>query len=216
MELNKRKSLLTPAAPTVWGMIHGDISQQTDIVERITEEVNEAVGSDLSHRIESEVLAIVNPIVGEIEETTQPRLVSGENIMTLKGRSLLGEGDLDPLDAGDRMLLETIETKADRSTTYTKTEVDELIGGIREDLSDYATESYVETSIETVESKISTNYATKEEMQNLIEEEVWGAKYTASEAKNIALTADDKVDKLQIYVDEQIGDINTITEDILS
>ena len=35
MELNKRRSLLTPAAPTVWGMIHGDINNQQDIVEKI-------------------------------------------------------------------------------------------------------------------------------------------------------------------------------------
>lgn len=35
MEFNKRKSLLTPAAPTVWGMIHGDIDNQKDILEKI-------------------------------------------------------------------------------------------------------------------------------------------------------------------------------------
>ena len=39
MELNKRKSLLTPASPTAWGMIHGDISNQQDIIEKIGEVV---------------------------------------------------------------------------------------------------------------------------------------------------------------------------------
>ena len=57
MELNKRKSLLTPAAPTVWGMIHGDITNQQDIVDKISEKVREATGEELTHRVLSEVLA---------------------------------------------------------------------------------------------------------------------------------------------------------------
>lgn len=36
-ELNRRKSLLTPAAPTAWGMIYGDIEKQTDIIEKIND-----------------------------------------------------------------------------------------------------------------------------------------------------------------------------------
>lgn len=39
MELNKRKSLLTPASPTVWGMIHGDISKQQDLIDTINDAV---------------------------------------------------------------------------------------------------------------------------------------------------------------------------------
>lgn len=39
MELNKRKSLLTPASPTVWGMIHGDINKQQDLIDTINDAV---------------------------------------------------------------------------------------------------------------------------------------------------------------------------------
>lgn len=53
MELNKRKSLLTPAAPTVWGMIHGDISKQTDINDRVKELVVSELGElDLGEYID--------------------------------------------------------------------------------------------------------------------------------------------------------------------
>ena len=43
MELNKRKSLLTPAAPTVWGMIHGDIDNQQDVVDKINNVVKSEI-----------------------------------------------------------------------------------------------------------------------------------------------------------------------------
>ena len=129
MELNKRKSLLSPASPTVWGMIHGDISKQEDLTNKITEIVN-AISSGLTNKIKSDILAEINPMLGEALEQTQPLLVSGENIRTLSGRSLLGHGDIDPLDEGDRMLLETIETKADMANTYTKTEVNDLLANV--------------------------------------------------------------------------------------
>lgn len=47
MELNKRKSLLTPASPTVWGMIHGDIGKQQDLIDKINSAV-EGVEVDLT------------------------------------------------------------------------------------------------------------------------------------------------------------------------
>lgn len=47
MELNKRKSLLTPASPTVWGMIHGDIGKQQDLIDTINSAV-EGVEVDLT------------------------------------------------------------------------------------------------------------------------------------------------------------------------
>ena len=194
MELNKRKSLLTPASPTVWGMIHGDINQQQDIIDRITEKVNEAVGDDLSHRIKSEVYAIVNPLLGELTEQKQDTLYSGVNIKTLKGRDILGEGDLDPLDEGDRMLLNTIDTKADASNTYTKRQVDDLISNVEID---------------------DSNLATKTDIQDLIDGDIQRALMGSGTAKNMALNAERKVDELQTYVDEQIGGINTMTEEIL-
>jgi hypothetical protein len=47
MELNKRKSLLTPATPTAWGMIHGDICNQQDLIDKINSAV-EGVEVDLT------------------------------------------------------------------------------------------------------------------------------------------------------------------------
>lgn len=195
MELNKRKSLLTPAAPTVWGMIHGDINKQQDIVDKINEKAEEAVTAELTHRVMGEVLAVINPMLGEVVEQTQPRLVAGENIKTLKGRSIMGEGDLDPLDEGDRMLLESIDTKADKSNTYTKTQVDNLIDNVEIDTS---------------------NLATKQDVQDLRDTDVQRALMKSDYAQNRSDEANTRVSELRTYVDEQIGGINTITEDILA
>jgi hypothetical protein len=195
MELNKRKSLLTPAAPTVWGMIHGDINNQQDIVDRISEKVDEATGEELTNRVIGEVNVVLNERLGEVVEITQPRLESGVNIKTMKGRSILGEGDIDPLDEGDRMLLETIETKADRASTYTKREVNDLLANVEVDTS---------------------GLATKEELQSLRDTEVQRALMKSDTAQNVALAAEDKIKDLRTYVDEQIGGIDTITDDILA
>lgn len=194
MELNKRKSLLTPAVPTVWGMIHGDISKQQDIVDMISEKLEEIAGTELLNKIKNDILAEINPVLNEALEQKQPILVAGENIKTLKGRSLMGEGDLDPLDTSDRDMLNTIDLKADKMSTYSKKEVDELVANVEID-----------------DSKL----ATKEELQNLRDSEVQGALMKSDSAYNIALSSDRKVTNLQTYVDEQIGGINTITEDIL-
>lgn len=156
MELNKRKSLLTPASPTCWGQIHGDISKQSDLVDAISEQVKEAVGSDLINSIKSEILAEINPLISN----TQPRLETGVNIKSLSGRTLLGEGDLDPLEASDRELLNSVTEKADYG-------------------------------------------------------DVQSALQKSSTAQNIAISASNSVDELRVYVDEQIGGINTITEDII-
>lgn len=194
MELNKRKSLLTPAAPTVWGMIHGDITNQQDIVDRISEKVREATGEELTHRILSEVLAVINPMLGEALEQTQPMLITGYNIKSLKGRSILGEGDLDPLDDNDREMLAAIDYKADKSNTYTMKQVDDLVANVEVDTS---------------------NLATKQDVQDLRDGDVQAALMGQSTAKNIAMTARTEVSDLRTYVDEQIGGINTMTEEIL-
>lgn len=191
MELNKRKSLLTPAAPTVWGMIHGDIEKQQDIVEMIVEKVKEAVGVDVVNSIKAEVLAEINPL---LVENYQPIMVSGYNIKTLKGRDLLGEGDIDPLDNTDRTLLQTVEEKADKVDTYTKRQVDKLLENVEVD---------------------TTNLATKEELENLRDYEVQTALMASDTAKNLASSANRQVGELRTYVDEQLGAIDTITEDIL-
>lgn len=192
MELNKRKSLLTPAAPTVWGMIHGDIEKQQDIVEMIVEKVKEAVGVDVVNSIKAEVLAEINPL---LVENYQPIMVSGYNIKTLKGRDLLGEGDIDPLDNTDRTLLQTVEEKADKVDTYTKRQVDKLLENVEVD---------------------TTNLATKEELENLRDYEVQTALMASDTAKNLASSANRQVGELRTYVDEQLGAIDTITDDILA
>ena len=195
MELNKRKSLLTPASPTVWGMIHGDIDKQEDIVEMIGEKVAQAIeafiGVELTNRIKDEVIAEITPI---LNEQYQPTLISGYNIKTLKGRDMLGEGDIDPLDDNDRTMLNTIDTKADKSNTYTKRQVDDLVANVEVDTS---------------------NLATKQDVQDLRDTDVQTALMGMASAKNTAINADRKVDELRTYVDEQIGGIDTITEDIL-
>lgn len=155
MELNKRKSLLTPASPTCWGQIHGDISKQSDLVDAISEQVKEAVGDDLLNELKSQILAEINPLINEITYTTQPKLETGVNIKSLKGRSILGEGDLDPLDENDRMTIDNLSND---------------------------TQSALQKS---------------------------------STAQNIALSASNSVDELRGYVVEQIGGINTITDDII-
>ena len=190
MELNKRKSLLTPASPTVWGMIHGDIDKQQDVVEMIK-------------RVKEEVLDEISPIINNVVEHTQPRLEAGVNIKTFSGRSILGEGDMDPLDEGDRMLLETIETKADKVdvdakadavNTYTKKQVDNLLANVEVD---------------------TTNLATKEELTDLREGEIQTALMASDSARNIALSVRDQVSELRTYVDEQLTTIDTMTDDIL-
>lgn len=195
MELNKRKSLLTPASPTVWGMIHGDIDKQEDIVVMIGEKVAQAIeafiGVELTNRIKDEVIAEITPL---LNEQYQPTLISGYNIKTLKGRDMLGEGDIDPLDDTDRTMLNTIDTKADKSNTYTKNQVDNLIANVEVD---------------------TANLATKQDVQDLRDTDVQTALMGMASAKNTAINADRKVDELRTYVDEQIGGIDTITEDIL-
>ena len=196
MELNKRKSLLTPASPTVWGMIHGDIDKQEDIVVMIGEKVAQAIeafiGVELTNRIKDEVIAEITPL---LNEQYQPTLISGYNIKTLKGRDMLGEGDIDPLDDTDRTMLNTIDTKADKSNTYTKKQVDNLIANVEVD---------------------TANLATKQDVQDLRDTDVQAALMSSASAKNTAMNADAKVDELRTYVDEQIGGIDTMTDDILA
>ena len=141
MELNKRKSLLTPASPTVWGMIHGDIEKQQDIVEMIDS-------------IKTEVITEVNLILADAMGNTQPMLVTGKNIKSLKGRSILGAGDIDPLDDGDRALLQKVDTKADATSVYTKRQVDDLVSNIEVDTTNLATKSELQDLKDTVDNQI--------------------------------------------------------------
>lgn len=127
MELNKRKSLLTPASPTVWGMIHGDISKQQDLIDKINDAVE----------------------------------------------------------------------------------------GVEVDLTGYATEAYVDEAISNVEVDTS-NLATKQELENLKSNEVQTALSKSDAALTTANSAEQKITELRTYVDEQIGGIDTMTDDILA
>ena len=155
MELNKRKSLLTPAVPTVWGMIHGDISKQQDIVDMISEKLDDIASEELLNKVRDEILAEINPVLNSLLAQKQPTLESGKNIKTLSGRSILGEGDLDALSPDDRWTLEDHDSK------------------------------------------------------------ITEALMSSSTATNVAYSAELKVKQLKEQVDEQIGAIDTITEDIL-
>ena len=106
---------------------------------------------------------------------------------------MLGEGDLDPLDDNDRTMLNTIDTKADKSNTYTKKQVDDLVANVEVDTS---------------------NLATKQQILD-VEDSVNGAWQRASSALYASNDAKEQIGNLRTYVDEQIGGVNTITEDIL-
>lgn len=149
MELNKRKSLLTPAAPTVWGMIHGDISNQQDLIDKINSAV-EGVEVDVD-------------LTGYATESW----VKEQGYLT-EHQSL--------------------------ANYYTKSEVDEAISNIEVDTSDLAT---------------------KQELQNLKNNEVQTALSKSDAAQNTANSAEQKIAELRTYVDEQIGGIDTMTDDIL-
>ena len=99
------------------------------------------------------------------------------------------------VDETDRNMLTNIELKADRATTYTKREVDDIVETVKID---------------------DTKLATKEELQSLRDTEVQRALMKSDTAQNVALAAEDKIKDLRTYVDEQIGGIDTMTDDILA
>ena len=145
MELNKRKSLLTPASPTVWGMIHGDIGKQQDLIDKINSAV-EGVEVDLESWVKE-----------------QGYLTEHQSL----------------------------------ANYYTKSEVDEAI-------------SNIDVEVDT------SNLATKQELQNLKNNEVQTALSKSEAAQNTANSAEQKITELRTYVDEQIGGIDTMTDDILA
>lgn len=119
----------------------------------------------------------VNDEIGKLDSSLsveiskkQNTLVSGTNIKTINGESILGDGNL------------TIEGgTTDLSNYYTKGEVDNLIDNVEVDLSGYATETYVNTNFQPkgdyltsipdeyiTESELTAkNYATKSEIPTI-------------------------------------------------
>ena len=123
----------------------------------------------------------------------QDTLVSGTNIKTINGESILGSGDL------------TIESggTTDLSNYYTKGEVNEQINDISTNLADnYYTILEVDELVESAEPDL-TGYAT----------ETWVGNHY--QPKGNYLTSIPSEYATKTYVDTQIGDINTILENII-
>ena len=165
-------------------------------------DVNEYVGNEIAQ-------------LEEVIKTKQAKLVSGSNIKTVNGQSLLGNGNI------------TIEhPKVDLSNYYTKKEIDNR---------DYATNSDVDDEIAQLEKVIKTkqaklvsgnniktvngqsllgsgditieapevdlsDYYTKEEIEDIIDE--------------IDLTEFITENELELRLTEVVGDINNILETI--
>lgn len=138
----------------------------------------------------------------------QDTLVSGTNIKTINGISLLGDGNIvitgsgegGSVDLSDYYtkgevdgLISNLDTSV-AENYYTIQEVDELVENVEPDLTGYATETYVSDNYQP-----KGNYLTSVPSEYITESELSG--------KNYATTS---------YVDTQIGNINTILENILN
>ena len=158
MELNKRRSLLTPAAPTVWGMIHGDIDNQQDIVNKISDKIEEATGDNLTSKIKGEIYNDLNPT------------------------------------------LETFATK--EALNEINTEVSSVIVVANE----------AHTQAESALT-LANNAVKPTDMENVYIPQIEG--YVDGEIVEVKGYVDSEVLNLKTYMDEQIGEIDTITLDIL-
>ena len=168
MELNKRKGLLNPASPTAWGMIHGDISNQQDLIDKINSAV-EGVEVDLT---------------GYATEDW----VKKQNYLT------------------EHQSLADYYTKSEVDTAISNVEVD-LTGYATENwvkkqnyltehqsLADYYTKSEVDEAISNIEVDVDTSsLATKQELQNLKNNEVQTALSKSEAAQNTANSAEQKI-----------------------
>ena len=123
--------------------------------------------------VNDEIGKLDSALSGEISKK-QNALVSGENIKTINGISLLGNGNIVITGSGEG-------GSVDLSDYYTKGEVDNLIDNVEVDLTGYATETYVSnnyqpkgnylTSIPSeyvTETELTAkNYATKSEIPTI-------------------------------------------------
>lgn len=186
MELNKKKSLLTPAAPTVWGMIHGDISKQQDLIDKINSAV-EGVEVDLESWVKEQGYLTEHQSLADYYTKNEVDTAI-ENV----------EVDLTGYATEDWVKKQNYLTEHQSlANYYTKSEVDEAI-------------SNIEVEVDT------SNLATKQELQNLKNNEVQTALSKSDAALTTANSAEQKITELRTYVDEQIGGIDTMTDDILA
>lgn len=193
MELNKRKSLLTPASPTAWGMIHGDISNQQDLIDKINSAV-EGVEVDVD-------------LTGYATESW----VKEQGYLT-EHQSLADYYTKDEVDTA----IENVEVDVDLTGYATEDWVKKQnYLTEHQSLANYYTKSEVDEAISNIEVDTS-DLATKKEVQDLKNNEVQTALMKSDAAQNTANSAEQKITELRIYVDEQIGGIDTMTDDILA
>jgi hypothetical protein len=115
MELNKRKSLLTPASPTVWGMIHGDISKQQDLIDKINDAV-EGVEVDTSNLATKE--EIQNTYIPQMENYVNEQ-VGETNIILDNMSNTLGNMDTNIYDITSQMRVMLEYTRMEEIDTIT-------------------------------------------------------------------------------------------------
>lgn len=108
--------------------------------------------------VNDEIGKLDSALSGEISKK-QNALVSGENIKTINGISLLGNGNIE-ISGGESV---------DLSDYYTKGEVDNLIDNVEVDLTGYATETYVSENYQpkgNYLTSIPSEYVTETELTN--------------------------------------------------
>lgn len=157
----------------------------------------------------------------------QDTLVSGANIKTINGDSIVGEGNLE-------ITLGSIIGGAgiNFDNYYTKTQVDELIDNVEVDLTDYYTKSEVNELLENVDADVDlSNYYNKGEVDILIDnseqdiKDYVGTELNSQLGEYVTQTdmaiADNKlqqqIDNLPIpkYTSELINDSDFINSDYL-
>lgn len=108
--------------------------------------------------VNDEIVKLNSALSAEISKK-QNALVSGENIKTINGESILGNGNIE-ISSGESV---------DLSDYYTKGEVDNLIDNVEVDLTGYATETYVSNNYQPKGdylTSIPSEYITETELTN--------------------------------------------------
>lgn len=124
-----------------------------------------------------EIGKLESALEGDIN-SKQDKLVSGENIKTINGISLLGDGNIVITGSGEG-------GSVDLSDYYTKSEVDNLIDNVEVDLTDYATTSYVNNNFQPKGNyqpagdyltEIPADYVTESELEETLNDKDYATK----------------------------------------
>lgn len=133
--------------------------------------------------------------------TIQPKLVSGENIKTINGNDILGEGDI-TIEGGNGNIVELTQEEYNNTTP----EPDTLYV-----ISDAPAVEIPDTSEFITESELnSKGYTTSNSFKTINNQSIVG-----SGNINIEASVDLTGYATTAYVDEQIGDINSVLENII-